>query len=76
MITRTPRLVLRQFGVADSTALIDVFGDTAVMHYGDGVKSPAWVEGWISGEQKSYEERGYGKWAVINRDGDLLGYCG
>ncbi len=59
----------------DRTALQNVFGDEQVMFYGDGVKSPAYVENWISGEQKSYGAQGYGKWAVINRNDDLLGYC-
>ena len=80
MIFETARLSLRAFGPADSTPLLDVFGDAEVMRYSDGVQSLAWVESWLLGEQKSYRERGYGKWTVISKTGDLpdycIGYCG
>ena len=76
MVFRTQRLSFRAFRTEDSAALLDVFGDAEVMRYGDGVRSPAWIEHWISGEQKSYWARGHSKWAVVNKAGDLIGYCG
>ena len=77
VIAETPRLILRQFGLGDSLPLLDVFGDAVVMRYSDGVKTLAWVETWLLGEQDSYQKRGYGKWAVVRKDDvALLGYCG
>ncbi len=76
IVTETPRLSLRQFKGKDSTALIDIFGDAAVMRYGDGIQTPAWVRRWILEVQNSYRTWGYGKWAVTNKKTDLLGYCG
>ena len=55
---------------------MDVFGDEVVMRYGDGVQTLAWVENWILGKQKSYRTRGYGKWAVVDKEANLFGYCG
>ena len=46
------------------------------MFYGDGVQTPAWVKSWILEERKSYKRRGYGNWAVVDRQANLLGYCG
>jgi hypothetical protein len=37
----TPRLALREFTLADVDALMDVFGDTEVMRFGDGIQSRA-----------------------------------
>ena len=56
---------------------MNIFGDAEVMRYGDGVRTPAWVERWILGEQRSYQARGYGKWAVVdgNQAGDHRGGC-
>ncbi len=75
IIIQTERLSLRAFGPADSTPLLDVFGDAAVMRYGDGVQSLTWTESWILRQQDSYQKLGYGNWAVINKTGDLPGYC-
>ena len=75
-ITETERLVLRTLRPADSSALIDVFGDEEVMRYGDGVQTLEWVKRWLLGQQTSYQNLGYGKWAVTNRNAELLGYCG
>lgn len=76
IVTETPRLSFRQFSAADSRPLMDVFGDAAVMRYGDGVQTPAWVKDWLLEVQNSYRTWGYGKWAVTNKKTDLLGYCG
>ena len=75
MIFETARLSFRAFGPADSTPLLDVFGDAKVMRYGDGVQSLEWVETWLLREQDSYKKLGYGNWAVINKTGDLPDYC-
>ena len=74
-VTKSSRLVLRQFRLTDSTSLSDVFGDAEVMRYGDGVQSLAWLESWLLRQQDSYKKLGYGNWAVIHKVSDLPGYC-
>lgn len=76
IVTETPCLILRQFEKKDSALLMDVFGDKEVMRYSDGVQTLEWVKSWILGEQKSYKRWGYGKWAIVDKTSDLLGYCG
>ena len=76
VVTETARLVLRTFTAEDSAPLMDIFGDEEVMRYGDGVQTLTRVKSWILGEQESYRTRGYGKWAVVDREANLLGYCG
>jgi RimJ/RimL family protein N-acetyltransferase len=77
-IIETPRLILREFVPDDVKALAKILAKPEVMRF-----SPT---GTISIEQTaakmasfidSYIERGYGKWAVIERQtGQLIGYCG
>ena len=54
------------------------FCDEEVMYYGDGVKSPEWIDMWIKGCHEDYStNRGTGLWAVVRKStGDVIGYCG
>lgn len=77
VIAATHRLTLRHFEPSDLPALNRVFGDPEVMRFGDGPQPPEWVRGWLARALESYERRGYGPWAVVEkRSGDLIGYCG
>lgn len=54
-----------------------MFGDPEVMRFGDGPQSAEWVGDWMRRALASYEQRGYGPWAVIEKGGgELIGYCG
>lgn len=73
----TGRLLLRRFTPQDRDDLMGVFGDAEVMRFGDGVKSAAWVTGWLRDRLEDYARRGYGPYAVLRRDTlAFIGYCG
>ncbi len=77
MVAETARLVLREFQTADCSALEGVFGDAEVMRFGPGVQDAVWVEGWIAKCLESYALRGYGPWAVVEKERErVAGYCG
>ena len=54
-----------------------VCGDAEVMRFGDGVQSEDWIRGWLSRCLEDYDKRGFGLWAVVERNSGLtMGYCG
>lgn len=77
IVVETDRLVLRHFRLDDGDDLDDVFGDREVMRFGPGVQSPRWVRAWLRRCLESYAERGFGPWAVVERNrSHVIGYCG
>lgn len=63
--------------MADHEANLRVFGDPEVMRFGDGPRPTRWVCDWILAALDSYDQRGYGPWAVVEKSsGELIGYCG
>jgi len=76
-VIETHRLILREFLGADSTALINIFADEKVMHYGETVRGEPWIQAWIQDMQTSYRARGYGNWAIVTKKTmTCIGYCG
>src|SRR5215212_5123968 len=74
---KTNRLLLRHFTIKDRDALMDVFGDPEVMHFGDGVQTKGWVHEWLRTCMDNYRTRGYGPYAVMEQNnGKVIGYCG
>lgn len=77
VVAETDRLLLRHFTVFDYDALLPIFSDAEVMRFGDGPRPAQWVRGWLGNCLDSYERRGYGPWAVVDKtSGGLIGYCG
>jgi [ribosomal protein S5]-alanine N-acetyltransferase len=74
----TRRLFLRQFEMADLESIYQqVFSDAEVMHFGDGPQTREWTQGWIETSLENYKVRGFGPYAVIEKDSsELIGYCG
>ena len=63
--------------MADHDAMLRVFSDAEVMRFGDGPRPAEWVRGWLRDCLESYERRGYGPWAVVEKaGGKAIGYCG
>ncbi len=63
--------------MADHDAMLRVFSDAEVMRFGEGPRPAAWVRGWLRDCLESYERRGYGPWAVVEKTGGhVIGYCG
>ena len=78
VILETERLILRQFRLSDADSLNTVFGDPEVMRFGEGVKKPEWVTGWLRNCLENYRQStGIGPWAVIQKSTqEMIGYCG
>jgi RimJ/RimL family protein N-acetyltransferase len=78
LIAQTPRLVLREFHIADGEAMDCVFGDPEVMRYGPGPRAPDWVRQWLRGCLEDYHLKwGFGLWAVVERQTRrTIGFCG
>ncbi len=78
LITETKRLLLREFELSDTEAMLHVFGDPEVMHFGSGVQTKPWVENWLARCQQNYcSEIGYGHWAVVEKQSQqVIGFCG
>jgi [ribosomal protein S5]-alanine N-acetyltransferase len=77
IITRTDRLILRELTLADTDSLFEVLGDPIAMEHYPAPKSHEETEDWIRWAQGSYEQNGFGLWAVTRiADGRFLGDCG
>ena len=78
-ILETERLALREWKPGDAEALFVLMGDPEVMRYVD-VGRPWGVERareWVGRLNVSYRERGYSRWAVVEREGGrAVGSCG
>ena len=79
-VLETERLILREFNLDDVDFIIELVNNpTWIKYIGDrGVKTLEDAEKYLkSGPLKSYNDFGYGLWAVIEEDsGKLIGMCG
>ena len=77
VVTKSKRLFLRFLTYSDQITLTLLFADPDVMRFGDGPRSPEWVQDWLRHTLDSYARRGYGPWAVVEKaSGETIGYCG
>jgi RimJ/RimL family protein N-acetyltransferase len=78
IVTETARLRLREFELHDVRALKKILSAPNVMEFSSkGPLSEADTLGFIDWCIKSYQEYGYGQWAVIEKgSGKLIGCCG
>jgi [ribosomal protein S5]-alanine N-acetyltransferase len=78
MKIETPRLILREFIRSDLQALAPILADPLVMKFSTmGIYSTPQTEKAIDNFIDSYQRFGFGLWAVILKESDLLiGYCG
>ncbi len=77
-IVSTPRLILREFTLADAPSFFALNADPEVMRYtGDKPFADlAEAEALIAGYHW-YRTHGYGRWTVVRAvDGAVLGWCG
>lgn len=77
-IIETPRLIIREFTMSDVDDLAYILNKPEVMHFSrTGAISTEETAIKIKSYINSYQQHGYGKWAVIHRNtGKLIGYCG
>ncbi len=78
IIINTERMVLREFVKSDVDALFQILAQPEVMQFSPtGALSFDMSAAKMQSFIDSYQEYGYGKWAVIHRQtGRLIGYCG
>ncbi len=71
-IIETERLALREWTVDDADALFRITSDPDVMRYirdGRPLTDMAPVREWLDTLAACYREHGYGRWAVLEKDG-------
>jgi [ribosomal protein S5]-alanine N-acetyltransferase len=77
LLLESERLLLRHFRSFDGEPMMRVFGDAQVMRFGDGVQTRDWVDHWIVTCLEDYRSRGFGPYAVVEKERQrLIGYCG
>lgn len=73
----TPRLMLREYCMADFDALYEIVSDAETMRHYPAPFSPEKTHAWIEWNRKSYREHGFGLWAVVlKKTGKFIGDCG
>ncbi len=74
----TERLILRDFTLEDVQKLVPILSDPRVMQFSPkGVLSTAETQAKIEEFIASYQQHGFGKWAVVLKEThQLIGYCG
>ena len=75
MLPITSRLVLREMTVGDLPDLASMLGDAQAMVAYEGPFSDDEVRAWLDRQLTSYEQNGFGLWAVI-LDAQMIGQCG
>ena len=79
LILQTPRLLVREFSLADAPALQLICGNRRTMrHVGDGTTLDlARCTEWIRVSLRDYAGKGYGAWALFVRGAEpMAGYAG
>ena len=79
-LLETERLALREWGPDDAEALYSILGDAEVMKYvedGRPWETVTRVREWIERVRYNYRNRGYSRWAVVEKEGGrAVGTCG
>jgi len=73
----TARLRLRQMQLEDVDPLLKVFGDADTVRFYPSPFTREQMTAWIDWNLRSYEEHGYGLWALVLKETDeVIGDCG
>jgi ribosomal-protein-alanine N-acetyltransferase len=76
-IIETERFYLRPMTLADSDALLKIWGDPIAMEHYPSTLDRAGMEAWIAKQITRYAETGVGIWAmVLKATGEVIGDCG
>ena len=77
VVLETERLLLREFQLEDTDALLKVLGDGLAMRYYPSPFPRYEVEDWIRRNRARYDDCGFGLWAMLLKtSGELIGDCG
>jgi RimJ/RimL family protein N-acetyltransferase len=73
----TPRLRLREYMPEDMMALHIILSDPITMQFWPAPFTPEATAAWIERQIRGYAERGYGRWAVLEKaSGEQIGDVG
>lgn len=76
-VLETERLFIRPYQAEDVDLLYAILSDPVTMSYWPAPFVREQVKAWISRNQASYREHGYGRWALIEKgEGRLIGDAG
>lgn len=77
-IMSTERLLLREIGRDDVSALSRIYSDEQCMRYYPSTKSRSEIDAWFEKLAfQSYAQNGFGLWAIVDRvSNEVLGDCG
>ena len=78
-IIETPRLLLREITISDTSAMLRLHSNPKVQQYtGDPIiKSKAAMETAIKERINNYKKYGYGRWAtILKEDNSFIGWAG
>lgn len=77
-LPESPRLVFREFVAEDLEVLGALLMDPKVMRFSwHGPRDLAGTREVLAAFQRTYTERGFGKWALqLRASGEFVGYCG
>lgn len=77
LVIETERLILRQLQQEDADDLYVILSDPVTMQYYPRPYTKQETKDWIERSIKSYQEKGYGLWAVILKENNIfIGQCG
>lgn len=78
VITKTPRLVLREFTSNDVGALVEILSDPEVMEFStNGPCTEYDTRKFVDWCLDSYQEHGFGQWAIVDSSSEaIIGFCG
>ena len=79
IIAKTPRLLIRLIEPGDAAAMYAVYGDADAMRWVDDGQplTAADAERWVQATRHNYETRGYGMYALVEREsGEVIGFAG
>ena len=77
MILETERLYLREMNQDDFASLAKIIQDEDVMYAYEHVYSDDEVQAWLDKEIQRYKTDGFGMWAVVLKENDIMvGQCG
>lgn len=77
IVIETPRTYLREFDTVDAKDLFDLNNDPDVMRYtGDVPFTSIDAAREFISRYDHYQQYGYGRWALITKSNEWLGWCG
>jgi RimJ/RimL family protein N-acetyltransferase len=76
-VIETDRLLLRPFTLDDTDNLLRIFADPEAMRFYAATKTRQQTIEWIQWSIRSYDEHGFGLWAVVLKEAaQFVGQCG